>query len=146
MKAKGREAYLEQKNVDAKDFEEMLKQVDQYKSFTAKRQHIQDLKAESIDKINMIVASGDGHTRKEFQSIIETLSLCENAYGAIGNMVVIRYYLKEIDPHGLLLPEEIKDAQFELEMYLEAIAAEVGDWPARFLDTGPEEESKTETL
>ena len=58
-------------------------------------------------------------------------------------MVVIRYYLKEIDPHGLLLPEEIKDAQFELEMFLESIAAQVADWPAKYVEVDCEE-SKTE--
>ena len=66
VKAKGREAYLEQKNVDAAEFNEMLKQVDEYKAFAARRKLVQEQKAEANKTVGLIVASGDGHTRRDF--------------------------------------------------------------------------------
>jgi hypothetical protein len=50
-----------------------------------------------------------GHSEEDFANLFYCYNLIIVAYGSIGNSCAIIHYLKEIDPEGFILPEEIKD-------------------------------------
>lgn len=50
------------------------------------------------------------------------------AYGAIGNLYAVTHYLSEINKDEIILPEEIKDIQFDLEMNINELELHTDNW------------------
>ena len=48
-------------------------------------------------------------SKEDFSDILYCYNMLIVAYGSVGNIYAILYYLKEIDKDGSILPEEIKD-------------------------------------
>ena len=50
------------------------------------------------------------------------------AYGAIANTSAVIFYLKEIDKDNVIIPEQLKDIQFEIELNIKAIEDLMNNW------------------
>ena len=55
-------------------------------------------------------------------------NLLINAHGCIGNTCAVLYYLKEIDKDIMMLPEEIKDIQIDIDMNITELKYFVNGW------------------
>ena len=58
----------------------------------------------------------EGQSMDDFSDLLYCFNLLIVAYGCISNTCAVIFYLKEIDPDGPMLPEEVKDIQIDIEM------------------------------
>lgn len=75
-----------------------------------------------------------GHEKSDFDDLVYSYNLLVVAYGSLGNSCAIIYYLKEIDPEGFILPEEIKDIQFDIEMNIQNLEESIDNWQGRAIE------------
>ena len=70
---------------------------------------VKEKREETLKEIEFLVDSHEGVTKDDFSDLLYCYNLLIVAYGSISNTCAVLYYLKEIDPESLILPEEIKD-------------------------------------
>ena len=70
----------------------------------------------------------------DFSDLLYCFNLLIVAYGSLGNTCAVKYYLKEIDPNGYILPEEIKDIEFDIEMNIEQLESFTNNWQGQAMD------------
>ena len=73
-------------------------------------------------------ANLEGIAKKDFSDLLYCYNLLIVAQGSIGNTCAIQFYIKEIDKDSFVIPEEIKDAQIDIEMNIQELGAFVDNW------------------
>ena len=69
-----------------------------------------------MKEIGLLTERIEGLSKEDFSDLLYSYNLLIVAYGSIGNISAVLFYLNEIDPESYILPEEIKDIQFDIEM------------------------------
>ena len=75
-----------------------------------------------------MVALNDDYTEDDFENLFYCFNMLQVAYGAVGNLYAVTHYLKEINKDEIILPEEIKDIQFDLEMNINELEMHTDNW------------------
>ena len=83
---------------------------------------------ESVEKIDYLLENIEDLKFHEFEDLLYCYNMLLTAYGSIGNTSAVQYYLKEIDPDEIIMPEELKEIQIDLEMNIAELETHINDW------------------
>ena len=83
---------------------------------------------ESVEKIDHLLENIEDLKFHEFEDLLYCYNMLLTAYGSIGNTSAVQYYLKEIDPDEIIMPEELKEIQIDLEMNIAELETHINDW------------------
>ena len=97
VRAKGREAFMVENNMDNNDIDALYNVIKKYEQSRKNLESVKKKKDEAYDMIKDMVKLNDEYDMDDFENLFYCFNMLVVAYGAVGNLYAVTHYLKEIN-------------------------------------------------